>query len=175
MIKTFSLLVISISVFYSPSVNAHEVGNEWRHTCAYGEYEVPEVYGGNGQTMTTKHVYNQKSKALDTCSWTDNRRATKRFTGGGNVFRYSWFARKQGWYQEGLQQEKEKIDRKALPQPNFITREHLFIFVLSKSEYRNDAAALVREGDSRRNPVPLLANHKKFIRSALFLVNKNSG
>ena len=35
--------------------------------------------------------------------------------------------------------------------------------------------ALVREGDSRRNPVPLLANHKKFIRSALFLVNKHSG
>ena len=35
--------------------------------------------------------------------------------------------------------------------------------------------ALVREGDSRRNPVPLLANHKKFIRSALFLVNKYSG
>ena len=35
--------------------------------------------------------------------------------------------------------------------------------------------ALVREGDSRRNPVPLLANHKKFIRSALFLANKHSG
>ena len=68
-----------------------------------------------------------------------------------------------------------KIDRKALPQPNIRTIEVLFIFISRESEYLKDAIALVREGDSRRNPVPLLANHKKFIRSALFLVNKNSG
>ncbi len=49
------------------------------------------------------------------------------------------------------------------------------MFISRESEYRKDAIAQVREGDSRRNPVPLLANHKKFIRSALFLVNKNSG
>ena len=49
------------------------------------------------------------------------------------------------------------------------------MLISRKSEYRKDAIALVREGDSSRNPVPLLANHKKFIRSALFLVNKNSG
>ena len=35
--------------------------------------------------------------------------------------------------------------------------------------------ALVREVGSCQNPVPLLANHKKFIRSAFFLINKNSG
>ena len=48
-------------------------------------------------------------------------------------------------------------------------------FNVRESEYLKDAIALVREGDSRRNPIPLLANHKKFTRSALFLVNKNSG
>ena len=71
--------------------------------------------------------------------------------------------------------EDSKKDRKALPKPNSSSGEVVFMFILRKSEYRNDAIALVREGDSRRNPVPLLANHKKFIRSALFLVNKNSG
>ena len=75
----------------------------------------------------------------------------------------------------GTTARKRKKDRKALPQPNISSGEVLFIFISRKSEYRNDAVAQVREGGSRRNPVPLLANHKKFIRSALFLVNKNSG
>ena len=61
--------------------------------------------------------------------------------------------------QEGLQQEKEKIDRKALPQPNIRTIEVFFIYISRQSGYRKDAIALVREGDSRCNPVPLLANH----------------
>ena len=54
----------------------------------------------------------------------------------------------------------------------------LFLYQARASNYVKRCVAdqaLVREGDSRRNPVPLLANHKKFIRSALFLVNKNSG
>ena len=64
MIKILSLLAISSSVFYSPSINAHSYGGTENHTsCRKG------AWGDNndGGQFNSKHYYNSKSKSADSC------------------------------------------------------------------------------------------------------------
>ena len=63
MIKILSLLAISSSVFYSPSINAHSYGGTENHTsCESGEVTLANDHDGNGH-----HYYNQKKGGLYIC------------------------------------------------------------------------------------------------------------
>ena len=63
MIKIFSLLVISISVFYSPSINAHSYGGTENHRrCASGD-----VTWANGNEGNGPHNYDQNKSELSKC------------------------------------------------------------------------------------------------------------
>ena len=64
MIKILSLLAISSSVFYSPSINAHSYGGTENHTsCESGAWKVDNKKTDNGY-----HMYNDgKYKYLKSC------------------------------------------------------------------------------------------------------------
>ena len=65
MIKILSLLAISISVFYSPSINAHSYGGTENHTsCESGDWNL-----GGHKDRTGYHMYNDgKNKYLKYCN-----------------------------------------------------------------------------------------------------------
>ena len=68
MIKFLSLLAISSSVFYSPSINAHSYGGTENHTkCRSGAWSDNGESGNGSGQFNSKHYYNSKSKSADSC------------------------------------------------------------------------------------------------------------